>query len=178
MSVVSGIYQGLVVHQRLRPKPHRLSYRVFSLLIDLDEIDTLGTRLKLLRFNRPGLMSFHEKDHGDGGDLKAWVRARLGEAGISANGPIQLLCYPRMFGYVFNPLSVYYCHERRRRAQRHRLRGPEHLSRAPGLCAAGGSWRRAGPAFLRQGFLRLALHAHGVPLQFRHAPNPATAFRC
>ncbi len=111
MTFRSGLYQGLVVHQRLRPKAHRLVYRVFSLLIDLDEAESLNAKLKLLRFNRPGLLSFHEKDHGDGGDLRIWLSRQLREVGIEADGPVQLLCYPRMFGYVFNPLSVYFCHD-------------------------------------------------------------------
>ena len=108
----SGIYTGLVVHQRLRPKQHRLAYRVFSLLIDLDELDAMKSSLRMLRIGRLGLLSFHEKDHGDGKDLRAWINLQLHAAGIEADGPVRLLCYPRMFGYVFNPLSVYYCHDR------------------------------------------------------------------
>jgi len=108
----SGIYKGLVVHQRLRPKQHRLAYRVFSLLIDLDELDAMKSGLRLLRVDRPGLLSFHQKDHGDGKDLRAWIASQLQASGIDADGPVRLLCYPRMLGYVFNPLSVYYCHDR------------------------------------------------------------------
>ena len=70
-----------------------------------------GLRLKLLGINRPGLLSFHEKDHGDGGDLRAWIAGQLDKAGISADGPVRMLTYPRMFGYVFNPLTVYFCHD-------------------------------------------------------------------
>lgn len=108
----SGLYDGLVVHERLRPRRHRLRYRVFSLLIDLDELELLTKRLKLLGINGPGVLSFHEKDHGDGGDLRAWVNAQLATAGIAADGRIEMLTYPRMFGYVFNPLTTYYCHGR------------------------------------------------------------------
>ena len=108
----SGLYDGLVVHERLRPRRHRLRYRVFSLLIDLDELPLLGQRLKLLGVNRWGVLSFHEKDHGDGGDLRAWIGSQLARAGIEADGRIEMLTYPRMFGYVFNPLTVYYCHAR------------------------------------------------------------------
>lgn len=104
----SGIYTGIVAHKRLRPKRHKLSYRVFSLLLDLDELPTLS--LRWLGVNRPGLLSFRESDHGDGGPLRPWIKARLAEAGIAADGPVQMLCYPRMLGYVFNPLTVYYCH--------------------------------------------------------------------
>lgn len=104
----SGIFTGIVVHKRLRPRRHRLSYRVFSLLLDLDELPELS--LRWLGVNRPGLLSFREADHGDGGPLRPWVAARLGEAGIVADGPVRMLCYPRMLGYVFNPLTVYFCH--------------------------------------------------------------------
>lgn len=104
----SAIYDGVVAHKRLRPRRHRLSYRVFSLLLDLDELPALS--LRLLKINRPGLMSFREADHGDGGKLRPWVEARLAEAGLAADGPIRILCYPRMLGYVFNPLTAYFCH--------------------------------------------------------------------
>lgn len=110
MSSNSAIYTGLVVHQRLRPKAHRLRYRVFSLLIDLGELSALDRRLTLFSVNRPGLLSFHERDHGDGGPLRPWVDRQLNAAGIAAAGPVRILCYPRMFGYVFNPLTVYFCH--------------------------------------------------------------------
>ena len=104
----SALYIGTVAHKRLRPKAHKLRYRVFSLLLDLDELP--GLKLRWLGVNRPGLLSFREADHGDGGPLRPWVAARLAEAGIVAEGPVRLLCYPRMLGYVFNPLTVYFCH--------------------------------------------------------------------
>lgn len=111
MSLRSALYPGLVVHQRFRPKAHRLSYKVFCLSIDLDELPQLTGRFGLLGINRPGILSFRERDHGDGGDLKSWVRGRLAAEGLVADGKITVLCYPRMFGYVFNPLTVYYCHD-------------------------------------------------------------------
>lgn len=109
----SALYAGRVVHARLRPKRHRLSYRVFSLLLDLDEIDVLSRRLKLFAHNSAAVFSFHDRDHGDGsGDLRAWVDAQLGAAGVTlAAQKITMLCYPRIFGYVFNPLTVWFCHE-------------------------------------------------------------------
>lgn len=110
MSPESGIYTGQVVHARLRPKKHRLAYKVFCLLLDLDQLEALDRRLKLFAFNRWGVLSFREKDHGDGGPLRAWVARNLGAEGIVADGPIRVLCYPAMFGYVFNPLTVYFCH--------------------------------------------------------------------
>jgi DUF1365 family protein len=111
----SALYLGKVVHQRHRPRAHRLEYRVFSLLLDLDELDRLDESLRLFGHNRRALFSLLDRDHGpgDGSDLAAHVRRHLAEAGIAdADGPIRLLCYPRVLGYVFNPLSVFYCHDR------------------------------------------------------------------
>ncbi|MCG8544509.1 MAG: DUF1365 domain-containing protein [Alphaproteobacteria bacterium] len=115
MNVESGIYRGSVVHQRLRPKRHRLRYRVFSLLLDLDELPALGRRFRLFAHNRWAPLAFHDRDHGPttGDALRPWVEARLSEAGLRPDGgPIRLLCYPRIFGYAFNPLSVYFCYRR------------------------------------------------------------------
>lgn len=109
----SALYAGKVFHARLRPKRHKLAYRVFSLLLDLDEIGDLSLRLKLFAYNSAAVFSFHDRDHGDGkGDLRGWVDAQLNAAGIVLAAPrITLLCYPRIFGYVFNPLTVWFCHE-------------------------------------------------------------------
>jgi len=104
------IYRGMVAHQRLRPVGHAFSYRVFSLLLDIDRIDETAARVKLFSRNRFNLFSFHDRDHG-GDDIAARIRAILKENGFSATGKILLLAYPRMLGYVFNPLSVYYCHD-------------------------------------------------------------------
>jgi len=101
----SAIYVGLVQHERMRPRRHQLTYRVFSLLLDLDELPAL--RL-------PPFMSFRESDHADGKTpLRQWATVLLEEAGIAFDGgQITLLCYPRLFGYVFNPLTVYFCYRR------------------------------------------------------------------
>ncbi|WP_375450676.1 DUF1365 domain-containing protein [uncultured Devosia sp.] len=112
MRLRSAIYAGHVVHTRLRPRRHSLHYRVFSLLLDLDELPALGRLSRLFGVNRHGIFSFWETDHGDGraGGLRAWVEAQLAAAGIAMGRPgISMLCYPRMFGYVFNPLTVYFC---------------------------------------------------------------------
>ncbi|GGF85201.1 DUF1365 domain-containing protein [Rhizobium wenxiniae] len=113
MSLTSSIYAGTVVHTRLRPKKHNLRYSVFSLLLDLDELAELDSSLRLFGVNRRGLFSFWEKDHGDGisDGLKAWVTSQLSDAGINTDElNIRVLCYPRIFGYVFNPLTVYFCY--------------------------------------------------------------------
>lgn len=109
----SALYIGRVGHRRHRPRAHRLDYRVFSLLLDLDELPNLGRRLRLFAHNGPGLFSLLDRDHGpgDGSPLTPYIRSLLARADVyDADGPIRLLCYPRVLGYVFNPLSVYYCH--------------------------------------------------------------------
>jgi len=111
----SAIYVGDVVHRRYRPKEHRLRYKVFSLLIDLDELPDLDRHLRVFGYNRRALISFWDKDHGSGqpGKLREWVEAQLTDAGLDrADLRIRLLCYPRLFGYVFNPLTVYFCETR------------------------------------------------------------------
>ena len=113
MTLQSAIYRGTVVHERLRPKRHSLRYSVFTLLLDLDELPELDRRFRLFAHNRFAPLSFYDRDHGPttGAALRPWVEDRLREAGIEAKGgPIRLLCYPRIFGYVFNPLSVFFCY--------------------------------------------------------------------
>lgn len=109
----SALFVGEVVHIRHRPARHRLSYRIVMGLFDLDELPALARRSRLFGHNRAGLFSFHERDHGDGSGraLRPQVERALAEAGIAPpGGPIRILCMPRLLGYVFNPLSVYFCH--------------------------------------------------------------------
>lgn len=109
----TGIYTGLVVHRRLRPKTHLLRYRVFTLLLDLDHLGEIPDDAGLLKINRLGLISFYERDHGDGRreGLRRWVNERLMGAGIEdpSKLSVRVLCYPRILGFVFNPLTVYFC---------------------------------------------------------------------
>jgi hypothetical protein len=112
MSGVSGIYEGWVMHRRLTPRHHRFKYRVFAMLLELDELPALDRRLWLFKYNRRGLFSFHDKDHGSGPDLRAWLDGLLAQAGIPTDGARRVLCYPRILGYVFNPLSVWFCDDR------------------------------------------------------------------
>ncbi|MEO8299678.1 MAG: DUF1365 family protein [Burkholderiales bacterium] len=114
-SPASALYVGSVMHQRLRPARHRLQYRVFTLLLDLDELPALSKRLRWFSLNRFNLFSLVEADHGDGvsaatDGLRGWVHRQLQAAGLPADGPVQLLTMPRILGHVFNPLSVYFCH--------------------------------------------------------------------
>tara|TARA_B100001989_G_scaffold235157_1_gene196172 strand:- start:233 stop:994 length:762 start_codon:yes stop_codon:yes gene_type:complete len=107
----SSIYNGTVIHKRFKPKKHFFKYSVFSLFIDLSELNQLDNSIKFFSFNKFNLISFFEKDHGDrdGSSLIEWVKKNLKENNISSeNIKIKLLCYPRIFGYVFNPLSVFF----------------------------------------------------------------------
>lgn len=114
MTHASALYVGEVIHQRHRPARHRLRYRVFSLLLDLDDLGDLHKRLWLFAHNRAAPISFWDKDYGAGesGALREWVEGHLLEANLDTIGiRIRILCYPRIFGYVFNPLTVYFCEE-------------------------------------------------------------------
>ncbi len=111
----SCLYFGRVAHKRLRPFRHRLDYRVFSLYVDLDELPALSRRLRLFSHNRWNLFSFQDRDHGarDGSPLRPWLEERLAESGIDLEGgAVRLLCFPRLLGYVFNPLSIWFCHHK------------------------------------------------------------------
>ena len=116
MSIFSScIYTGLITHKRYKPKKHFFSYKTFSLLIDLNEIEDLEKKIKFFSYNKFNILSFYNIDHGarDGGSLKKWVKKTLDKSKINiTNGTIKLLCFPRFFGYVFNPLSVFYCYDK------------------------------------------------------------------
>lgn len=111
MTFGSELYTGEVLHVRLRPRRHRLRYRVFWLLLDLDELPALDVGLKLFSVGRPNVLSFREGDHGDGqpGTLRERVDAWMRMAGLQPASRVRLLTMPRLFGYAFNPLSVYFC---------------------------------------------------------------------
>ena len=112
----SFIYNGTVIHKRFKPKNHFFKYKVFSLLIDLSELELLNKKISFFSFNRFNLISFYEKDHGsrDGSSLIEWVKLNLNKNKInSENIKIKLLCYPRILGYVFNPLSVFFIYNNR-----------------------------------------------------------------
>ncbi|MDC3127238.1 DUF1365 domain-containing protein [Candidatus Pelagibacter bacterium] len=110
----SCIYNGVVTHTRFKPVKHFLKYNTFSLLIDLDEIKDLDQKNIIFSYNKFNIFSFYNKDHGDrdGKSLKNWIYDKLRRFKINSNiDKIKLLCYPRIFGYVFNPLSIFYCYE-------------------------------------------------------------------
>lgn len=111
----SALYCGRVVHKRLLPFAHAFRYRTFQLFLELDELPDLDRRLRLFSHNRWNLFGFSDRDHGprDGRPLRPWIDAHLADAGIDLEGgPVRLLCFPRVLGYVFNPLSIWFCHHR------------------------------------------------------------------
>jgi DUF1365 family protein len=106
---------GQVRHTRLRPQRHRFVYSTFFLLLPMRQLSQ-SQAMGGLAVNRPGAISFHDSDHGDGrgpeaGGALAWVEGLLQREGIEdAQGEIWLHTYPRMLGYAFKPVSFWYCH--------------------------------------------------------------------
>lgn len=89
-----------------------MRYPLFQVLFDLDELTMLSARLRLFSYNRFNVFSFHDRDHGDGGSgsLRGYLQRILAEAGLVLDsGKICLLCLPRVLGFTFNPISIYYC---------------------------------------------------------------------
>ena len=112
----SSIYIGNVIHKRFKPKIHFFKYKVFSILLDISEIDILDKSLKIFSYNKFNIVSFYDADHGprDGTSIKEWVIKNLNDNRINTeNIKIKLLCYPRIFGYVFNPLSVFFIYNKK-----------------------------------------------------------------
>ena len=108
------IYKGHVIHRRFKPLRHYFSYKIFSILFNLTELEDLHKKIGIFSFNKFNIFSFYNKDHGsrDGSDLTKWVRVTLKKYNLDFNiSKIKLLCFPRVFGYVFNPLSIFYCYE-------------------------------------------------------------------
>jgi DUF1365 family protein len=104
------IATGQVRHRRLRPAANAFAYRTYFLLLPMRRL--AAAPCQALRRNRFGLVSFHDRDHGDGGpDALAWLQGLLAREGIAdADGEIWLQTYPRVLGYVFKPVSFWYCH--------------------------------------------------------------------
>lgn len=115
MELKSCLYETEIMHHRLSPKEHRFSYKFFSFYLDLDEINGLTKRILFLSRNKFNLYSFFDRDHieKDGHPVKESVLSYLNEKGINlAGGRIMLLTYLRTFGYVFNPVSFYFCFDK------------------------------------------------------------------
>lgn len=108
----SALYVGSVTHHRLRPKAHRLRYRIFSFLLDIDELPNLSLRMRFFSLDRFNLFAFRSTDHlFAGADLRSQIESILRDAGMAPDGgAIRLLAMPRILGYGFNPLSIFFCH--------------------------------------------------------------------
>jgi uncharacterized protein len=109
------IVTGNVVHKRLRPKPHAMHYRVFSLLLDLDRLDDAAAACRLFSIDRPNALVHRNRDHLSGqathdrGGLAAEARAAFAADGHDiADTRVLLFAYPRVLGFAFNPLSVFF----------------------------------------------------------------------
>ncbi len=115
-NAVPEICTGRVMHKRLRPALHQFSYAVFFIRVPLKALDTLSPiRNRWFSFNRFNLLSFHLRDHGprDGSSLEVWMRELLARERVTGcDGEIVLQAFPRVLGYVFNPITVWYCHDR------------------------------------------------------------------
>ena len=104
-----ALYNGTVVHTRVRPKTHTLRFRVFAVLFDCETLEALDRRLRLFSYNRFNLFSLNDSDHGDGTPLRAYLQRVTRQAGHADHvRRFVMLCYPRILGYVFNPLTVYF----------------------------------------------------------------------
>jgi len=111
-NAAAHLYPARVMHRRLVAPFYRFVYRVFYLLLDIDRIDEAAASLRLFSHNRFNLLSFHDRDHGSqqAGALRSWAENILDQAHIGLDGGrIRLLCMPRLFGYAFNPISLWYC---------------------------------------------------------------------
>jgi len=105
------LVRGQVMHERLRPVHHRFVYPVFCVRLNLSRLADANNAW--FGVNRKRLMSVRTRDYGprDGSDLDGWMRTQLAEAGLPADGEIWLQTFPRLFGFVFNPVSFWLCHD-------------------------------------------------------------------
>tara|TARA_B100000029_G_C17552230_1_gene950516 strand:+ start:875 stop:1672 length:798 start_codon:yes stop_codon:yes gene_type:complete len=109
---LSCFYYGNVYHKRFQPFVNKFKYKVFSLYLDYDELTLLSKKLYFFSYNKFNLLSFFDKDHGhrNGKNLKNFILKELKKKNISEKDlKIKILCFPRVLGYVFNPLSVIFC---------------------------------------------------------------------
>lgn len=116
MNYNSCIYYGYVIHKRFQPFIHFFKYKVFSILFDYNEINLIQKNFKFFSYNKFNLISFYDIDHGyrNGKNLKQFVITELKKNKINIKNElkIKILCFPRIFGYVFNPLSIIYCYDK------------------------------------------------------------------
>lgn len=108
-----ALYAGTVTHARTHQVRHAFRYPVYMHLFDLDALDGLNARHRLLGYNRRRVVGLHDADHFDGRPLGEAVRAAVEDAGRPwPGGRVMMLTNARVFGYVFNPISIFYCFDR------------------------------------------------------------------
>ena len=114
----SCLYECDVMHHRLSPKEHHFRYRIFMMALDLDELDDLALRIPIFGRNRANIYAFRDRDHLtlpglEGATTKENLVAFLAQNGIQfpPDGRISLVTLPRVFGYIFNPVSFYFCRD-------------------------------------------------------------------
>ncbi|MGI9411259.1 MAG: DUF1365 domain-containing protein, partial [Hyphomicrobiaceae bacterium] len=120
MTVAAGLYTGVVRHSRLKPKKLSLHHGCFWLAADVDSFGTLAARLWNFSYNRFNLLSFHDRDHGGeaGGSLRSHVERILADLELPVSAEhITIFCMPRVIGYGFNPLTLYFCQDHAGRLQ-------------------------------------------------------------
>lgn len=134
----ASLYFGKVMHARMKPTSHRFNYTIFSLVINIDQLNEAGQISRIFSCGKRNLVSFHEVDHGpkDGSSLRGFVDGLLASQNIEKPEKILLWCNPRVMGYTFNPLSIYFCYDQRGEVtalvyQVHNTFGQSHCYVAP-----------------------------------------------
>ena len=186
----ASLYSGPVMHARMKPVSHRFTYQVFSLLIDVDRLEEANRLSPVFSVSRWNLLSFSPSDHGprDGTPLRAHVSRLLANCGLEIEGGrVLLFCYPRVLGFVFNPLSIYYCYDRRTGSQRSSTRcatrsGESHSYVAPVKpqeAAESGVRQERDKLFYVSPFLDMTMRYHfRLHAARRHAESPHSRNRC
>ena len=111
--IKNNILIGKVVHKRLSPIRHKLAYSVFALMLDCDDFSNLSKKTNLLSYNKFNLFSIYDKDHGNGEPIKDFLEEIKNN--VITKKPVvcfSMIAYPRVFGYVFNPLSTYFIYNK------------------------------------------------------------------
>ena len=109
----SCLYECSVMHHRFSPKVHHFQHDIFMFYLDLDELDLLAQKILLFSRNRKNIYNFRDADHEPAGQnpLKERIVTflKINEIDLGLFGRVMLLTLPRVFGYVFNPISIFYC---------------------------------------------------------------------
>ena len=160
------LFVGQVMHRRLRPAQNRFVYPVYFCFLPLADIERAASLFFSL--NRWNLFSFHFADHGarDGSPPLPWIRRLLEQEGIDADGEVWLQCFPRVLGFVFNPISLWFCHQRSGEliavlAEVHNTFGERHnylLAHADGRAIRDGETMLARKVFHVSPFIAVAGH--------------------